>query len=305
MRQEPGVANDFFIFRFSDTPGANPTLRNASRIEYNFLDVMLGYSWDWGSISLGKGNTTYGHERNGNIIISDRPSSYPNLRLDIKPLDWLSFNYLHGWLNSNIVDTSAAYSTFRYRGNENTDRQVYIQKYLAIHSITVEPYKNLTFSFGESVIYKGEPKYQFLIPIVPFSILGGYIGNEEKSNKFNTQFFMSLSSKNHIPNTHLYLNYLIDEFSATSVYDSLIDYSKYALSMGASIVDIPINNLTLDLEYTKVFPSTYQHFNPALTYASFGFLNSYAYTLGHWAGDNTEIIYGSLNYRIIRGLDFT
>ncbi len=33
------------------------------------------------------------------------------LRLDIKPVDWLRFNYMHGWLSSDVPDSNSFFIT--------------------------------------------------------------------------------------------------------------------------------------------------------------------------------------------------
>ncbi|GBD91139.1 hypothetical protein BMS3Abin04_01864 [bacterium BMS3Abin04] len=60
-----------------------------------------------------------------------------------------------------------------------------------------------------------------------------------------------------------------------------------------------MENLTWKVEYTKIYPFAYVHYIPSLTYQN----NSY--NLGHWIGHNGDLIYSSLNYRFIRGLQAT
>ena len=59
---------------------------------------------------------------------------------------------------------------------------------------------------------------------------------------------------------------------------------------------MPIENLTATIEYTKIYPFVYKHYIQTKDYKSAG------YSLGHWMGQNADLIYASLNYRLIRGL---
>jgi hypothetical protein len=66
--------------------------------------------------------------------------------------------------------------------------------------------------------------------------------------------------------------------------------------VGISIADLPINNLTITIEYTRINPYVYGHHDPAQTYT-----NS-SYLMGHWMGHNADLFYLDFNYRFIRGL---
>jgi hypothetical protein len=59
---------------------------------------------------------------------------------------------------------------------------------------------------------------------------------------------------------------------------------------------LPINNLKITAEYTRILPYCYKHYIPTQTY------ESSSYLLGHWIGHNADLLYGSINYRILRGL---
>jgi hypothetical protein len=63
------------------------------------------YTW-WGSIGLIKDNIVWGDSYNSSNIISGRAPSFPMLTLNLKPVRWLEFNYIHGWLVSNVIDSS-------------------------------------------------------------------------------------------------------------------------------------------------------------------------------------------------------
>ena len=55
---------------------------------------------------------------NGLLVMSQKAPSFPLIRLDINPIEWLSFNYFHAWIASDVVDTTSLYPT------ENGDSKI-------------------------------------------------------------------------------------------------------------------------------------------------------------------------------------
>ena len=89
----------------------------------------ITYSWSWGSIMVGKDHFIMGTAYNGSNILSGRTPSFPLIRLRIKPVKWAELNYIHGWLVSEVVDSSR---TTYFPGGE---RVVYHPKYIAANQI--------------------------------------------------------------------------------------------------------------------------------------------------------------------------
>jgi hypothetical protein len=119
-----------------NTPATGIVTRIASnRKSHNFSELRGGISYGWnnGSISFGQDYLLWGYGENGRIVLSDKAPAYPYIRFDYKPLPWLSFNYTHAWLNSNVLDSNRTYGT----GSTTFGgiRQVYVPKFMASHSI--------------------------------------------------------------------------------------------------------------------------------------------------------------------------
>jgi len=126
----------------------------------------------------------------------------------------------------------------------------------------------------------------------------------------NSQFFLSVSSKSHLKNTHLYGTLFVDEITLKGIngtifldgqsFNDVSDPKKLRLqlgyTLGASVTDLLVDNLTLTAEYTKINPFVYGHHTPAQTYT-----NS-SYLMGHWIGHNSDLVHLGLNYRFLRGL---
>jgi len=265
-----------------------------NKMEYNGLNAVLATDWSWGSFSVGKGFHEWGYGESGLLVLSQKPPSYGFIRLDVKPVDWLKFNYMHGWLSSGIPDSNS----FFY----NTAGEIsfsFINKFIATHSLIITPVSGLDLSVGESIIYDDELELLYLMPIMFFRLADHQLSNQLNAAGGNAQFFFGVSSKGQLRNTHLYGTLFIDEITLSGLFDTYKQRNQLGFTLGGSITDLPIENLTATIEYTKIYPFVYRHYIQTKNYQSAD------YSLGHWMGHNADLIYGSLNYRFIRGLQAT
>jgi hypothetical protein len=259
-------------------------------INYSDIRASLNYKFKNGNISFGKDNILWGYGENGNIVLSNKAPSCPNIRLDYNPIKWLNFNYTHAWLNSNIIDSSLSYLNNSGR-LDNDKRILFVQKFMATHSIQITPMKGLNFAFGESIIYSDKMDPGFLIPINLFKFYDNNRSNYLIEAGSNGQYFFSINSRNQIKNTHLYGTLFIDEIKVSAIFDKKEKRNQLGYTLGASITDVLIPYLTIGAEYTRVNPFVYDNLIPAQTYTSYGF------NLGDWMGDNFDraILYARYN----------
>ena len=278
---ETGTVNNNYREE-SATPG-NVLIGAKSDNKINYTDIRanINYSFKKGNISFGKDNILWGYGENSNIVLSNKVPSYPYIRLDYKPLKWLNFNYTHAWLNSNIADSSLSYFTNTGR-IDNDYRLVFINKYLATHSIEVQAMKGLNIAIGESIVYSNKMDPGFLIPINLFKFYDNNRSNYLIEAGSNGQYFLSVSSRNQIKNTHLYSTLFIDEIKVSSMFNKTESRNQLGFNLGGSITDIFIPYLTIGAEYTRVNPFVYSNLIPAQTYSS------YNYSLGDWMGNNFD-----------------
>jgi hypothetical protein len=255
--------------------------KSDNKINYTDIRANINYSFKKGNISFGKDNLIWGYGENSNIVLSNKAPSYPYIRLDYKPLKWLNFNYTHAWLNSNIADSSLSYFTNTGR-IENDFRLVFVQKYIATHSIEIEAMKGLNIAIGESIVYSDKMDPGFLIPINLFKFYDNNRSNYLIEAGSNGQYFLSLSSRNQIKNTHLYSTLFIDEIKVSSIFNKTERRNQLGYNLGGSITDVFIPYLSLGAEYTRVNPFVYSNLIPAQTYTS------YNYSLGDWMGNNFD-----------------
>jgi hypothetical protein len=278
---ETGSVNNNFREE-SATPGTILVgAKTDNKINYTDIRANINYSWKKGNISFGKDNIVWGYGENSNLVLSNKAPSYPYIRLDYKPLKWLNFNYTHTWLNSNIADSSLSYLTNSGRIN-NDFRLLFVQKFLATHSIEVQAMKGLNVAIGESIVYSDKMDPGFLIPINLFKFYDNNRSNYLIEAGSNGQYFLSLSSKNQIKRTHLYSTLFIDEIKVNAIFNKTESRNQLGFNLGGSITDVFIHYLTLGAEYSRVNPFVYSNLIPAQTYTS------YNYSLGDWMGNNFD-----------------
>ena len=252
-----------------------------NQINYSEIRANLSYSWKNGSISFGKDNMNWGYGENGKLVLSNKTPSYPYIRFDYAPVKWMSFNYMHAWLNSNIVDSNLSYNT--YTGGVSGDTRVlYTQKYLVTHSLIFKPIKGLNIALGESIIYSDKLDPGFLMPVNLFKFYDNNRSNYSINAGSNGQYFLQISSRNQIKNTHLYASTFIDEIRVGEIFNKSKSRNQLGYTIGGSVTDVMVPYLTLGAEYTRINPFVYSNLIPAQTYTS------YNYSLGDWMGNNFD-----------------
>ena len=271
-------------------------------IDYSDVNSTISYDWKWGDAEVAKDYIEYGYAKSGNIVLSNKAPSFPYFRIHLNPVKWLNFSYFHAWLSSDVIDTLFL---MVYR------RDIFVNKYYAFHALTVTPLNGLDLTIGESIVYSYRMEPLYLMPFMCFYLADDWISNRhDKPGDANSQIFFSVSSKNHIKNTHLYGTVFIDELTLKGINGSpFVDPStignslddkrlrpQLACTIGLSVTDLPIDNLTFTTEYTRINPYVYGHHDPAQTYTSSSYL------LGDWIGHNADLFYLNFNYRFIRGL---
>jgi hypothetical protein len=276
------------------TANINP---NAKTVNYSNFRGSISYSWNNGSISVGQDQMLWGYGQNGRVVLSDKAPAYPMIRLDYQPLKWLRFNYMYAILNSAVIDSAASYS----KGNDlyGTDREQYVNKYFVSHTLTFLPLKGLSLSVGESMVTSDNFQVGYLIPIMFFKAFDQYDSRYKLSTGSNGQFFFNVSSRNHIPKTHIYASLFIDEIRTGSIFNKAKSRNQLGYNIGATRTDVFIPYLTLGMEYTRVNPFAYNNLIPAQTYTN------QTYLLGDWIGQNADRVSAWATYNPIPRLTTT
>ena len=276
---------EYFTLREGHVYKNNPN----GGVDYFEMKGGVTVSWNWGTVGLLNDRFTWGNNYHGANILSDKAPPFPYLYLHLKPAKWVEFSYIHGWLNSNVIDSSRSY----YTGDKY--RVVYRNKYIAANMFTFTPFKRLNLSFGNSIIYSDvniNPVY--LIPFMFFNAVDANRTGYNDPASSNSQLFFDISSRQ-IKHLHLYLTLFIDELKMSRV--SHPDQQNFtSWKAGLRVSDFPLQNLSFTFEWTKTNPMTYKHYIPATSFAS----NDYS--MGNYLRDNSLEYYFALGYKPIRGL---
>ena len=251
----------------------------------------------WGSIGFVKDNIIWGDNYYGSNIISGNAPSFPMITLNLKPCKWFEFNYIHGFLVSNVLDSSFYYSEV------NNDYEVINKsyrskpKYLAANMFTFKPIKGLDISFGNSIIYAEKlPNAAYYLPFAFYKALDKIQTRGLLIENQNSQLFFNISSRN-IKHLHLYASFYFDEIQFKRFTKKTKDKNPFSYKFGFNVTNFPLKNLSLTGEFTRTNIINYKHSIEELTWASNGI------NLGHYLGDNSQDIYVALAYKPIKGLN--
>jgi hypothetical protein len=280
------IAPEYFVHQ-SGVPFKN---YGDEGIDYSEARGGMMVSWKWGSFGLVKDHVEWGTGYNGTNIQSGRAPSFAMIKLHLKPVRWFEFDYYHGWLVSQVIDSANSYYS------NGTYRKVFYPKYMAANMFTFYPVRNLIFSFGNSIIYSdlGGPHAAYMIPFLFYKSVDHTLNATTGGVGQNSQMFFNISSRN-IKYLHLYVSLFMDDFSINHFRES-DEYNLLSWKFGFRLSDFPLKNLSLIAEYTHTNPVVYQHKIETITYTS------NRYNMGHYLRDNSREIYVALLYKPIRGL---
>lgn len=246
-------------------------------------------SWNWGAIGFVKEQVMWGNNYNGSNIFSGRTPSFGQLKLEIKPASWFEFNYFHGWLVSDVIDSSRSY------WDGDTYREVMHSKFIAANMFSFMPWKYLNISLGNSVIYSDiGVQAAYLVPFLFYKSVDHTLNSTNNYAGQNAQMFLDISSRN-IKHLHLFFSMYIDEFSISRVYNSE-EHNFISYKGGLRLSNWPLKDLIFTMEYTYTLPMVYQHRTSTTTFET----NSY--NLGHYMRDNAQDLFLLITFKPIRGL---
>ena len=252
----------------------------------------ISYSNQFMTIGLKKDNIIWGDSYHCSNILSGRAPSFPMIYLQLKPAKWFELNYFHGWLVSNVWD-----STNYYIDNLDAKHYRLQNKYIAANMFTFTPFNKLKLSVGNAIVYAEQnvlPSY--FIPIAFYKSMDHVLNKGLGAENQNSQLFFNFSSRN-IKHVHLYGSLYIDEFQLRRLRPDSRDKNPVSMKAGVHLSDFILKNFSFTGEYTQTNIINYKHSIPALTYAS----NSYF--MGHYLVDNSRELYLGMKFKPIRGLD--
>ncbi len=262
-------------------------------IEYSDVKGSINFNWNWGSVSLKKDYVQWGHGKFGQLILSDKSPSYPHIQLQLKPVEWLRFSYIHGWLSSQVYDS--AYFYYSYPGSiSQTLIKSYIPKYIAANIITLSPLQWLDVSAGNAVVYGGELRPEFFIPFMFYKFLDHNSGRGDV-NDANGVMYFDITAK-YPTNFKWYSTLFVDVTEIRNILDNDFHNTWIGFTLGGKTINLLFDNLDLSVEYTRINPWVYEHRNEVTNYKHL------KYSLGHWLGQNADQFRIQFDFQLLRGL---
>ncbi len=294
--RDKGQFGDNVDIKKTFTPETGAYYKNApDGIEYNDVKGSINFNWNWGSVSIIKDYFQWGHGNFGNLYLSTKAPDYPRIELHLKPVEWLRFSYIHGWLNSLVIDSSKIHYE-HLESIEPTIKEAYINKYIAANMLTVSPLIGLDISVGNSFVYSGDLRPEMFIPFLFFKWLDHNTGRGSV-NDGNGTIYLDISAK-YPKEFQFYSSVFIDVTEIRNVLENNFKNTQVGYTFGVKKVDLFFSNLDINIEYTRINPWVYEHKYESTTYKHLD------YSLGHWLGQNADLLKVQFNYQPVRGLKF-
>ncbi len=268
----------------------------ANGIEFSDVKGNISYDFENGSLSLKKEYVNVGSGKFGQLILSDKSPSFPHLELKFNPVDWLEVFFMHGWLNSQVLDSNNFYYSYSSKIEPRLVKS-FINKYIALNYITIKPNSWLKFSLGNSFVYSGDLRPEMFIPVMYYKVMDHNTGRGI-ANDGNGMIFSDLNIS-YFRNINFYSTLLIDVLEIRSLLKGEFFKQWIGFTIGSKFVNLGINNLDFFIEYTRVNPWVYEN---KYTTSNYQHLN---YVLGHWVGNNADLFSLLINYKFIRELSLS
>lgn len=273
---------------FSSETGVQVLTNESDLIDYSETRGGITYSWNIGSITAAKDFLHIGSSSQSSIILSNKAPSFPYLRFELQPTKWFRYNFIHAWLDSDLIDSS----TVRYTGVESTRlNRSYshssLQKYYVSHSLSFQPFEDWWLTFGESIIYGDELEFVYFLPVF-YRLADHYISIGGADTGDNAQLFFNTSYIWAQIKSKLYFTLYIDELSIDDLIKGGDNAQVFALTLGGQFTNPLWSDNFITLEYNAIRPYVGMNADPLHTY------ESSEYQLGHWIGSNSVQIYAEM-----------
>ncbi|MEO8231393.1 MAG: capsule assembly Wzi family protein [Ignavibacteriota bacterium] len=229
------------------------------------------------SVQLGREDVTLGYGYGSKLVLSgDNPT-----------MDFIKFNFDYGIISY----TSLHASTTGYFSFTLDDRYT---KYFAHNHLKLKFNNLFDIGVGETMIYSGRGiEFAYLTPVAFYKFI-----EMETQDKDNGNLYFDIQTK-FVKNLELQATFLLDEDILSNLGDLEKYTNKTAYQLGAFWYQpLNINDLSLILEYTRIRPYVYTHFDIKNNYTAFGA------NLGHRIGPNADELMIRTNYNFnewIRG----
>ncbi|OYT15625.1 MAG: hypothetical protein B7C24_12050 [Bacteroidetes bacterium 4572_77] len=197
-------------------PGGNFKNSEKGGVDWSEMRGGVTFSWKWGEIGLIKDHYTWGSNNHGANIFSGKQPSFAQISLKLKPAFWLEFNYVHGWLVSEVVDSVRSY--WDGTGEDRRYRAIFRPKWISANMFTIKPIKGLNFSIGNSIVYSDTDHAAYWIPIFVYKSVDHTLNATDSYGQAgqNSQLFTDVSIRL-IKHLHIYGSLFSDEIKFSRI----------------------------------------------------------------------------------------
>jgi hypothetical protein len=234
-------------------------------------------------------NMQFGYDKNfigdghRSLFLSDFTA--PNLFLKFNTRIW-KLNY-----------TNLFMELFPTKKSANNNNEVLARKYSAMHHLSINATKWLNVGLFEGIIFGRADHFDFsyLVPVIFLRSIEGNNGSPDNAN-IGIDFKTNIAKK-----AQLYGQILIDELNFQELKkDKNWWGNKIGYQLGGKYLDLfNIPNLDLQLEWNRIRPFTYSHFD------SVGSYTHYNQPLAHQLGANMQEFIGIVRYQPLTKLYLT
>lgn len=241
------------------------------------------YSFNGGYVGLIRDHVRWGYGHYGSNILDINTVPFAQLKLHLSPTEWFKFDYLHGSLQSDVMDSSTISNV---NGVTTFD---YHNKYIVSNMFSLRPWKPLWVSFGNSIIYsKRNPEPTFFVPVMFYKSADHYLNGRKNNAGGNAQMFAAISFRP-FKKVHLYSTGFVDEISLRRAMDPDLHSNWFSVKSGMRLSNL-LPNMIITLEHLRTNAMVYKHYIETTDYTNAG------YNMGHYLRDNAR--------EIIAGIDF-
>jgi hypothetical protein len=230
------------------------------------------------SVQLGREDITLGYGYGSKLVLAgDNPT-----------MDFLKFNFDYGIISYTALHASTS-------GYFNFNPEERYTKYFAHNHLKLKFNKLFDIGIGETMIYSGRGiEFAYLSPVAFYKFI-----EMETQDKDNGNLYFDLQTK-FVKNLELQATFLLDEDILSNLGDLEKYTNKTAYQVGAFWYQpFKINDLSLILEYTKIRPYVYTHYDIKNNYTAFGA------NLGHRIGPNADELMLRSNYNFNEWIRFS
>ncbi|MEX2596555.1 MAG: hypothetical protein WEC59_06440, partial [Salibacteraceae bacterium] len=226
----------------------------------------------------------WGYGNFGSNILDINTVPFTQLKVHFSPTDWFKFDYIHGSLQSDVVDSSTIANV---NGVNTFD---YHNKYIAGNMISFRPWKPLWISVGNSIVYsKRTPEPTFFIPVMFFKSADHYLNRRNNNAGGNAQMFAAFSFRP-IDRVHFYSTVFVDEISLRRSRDPEQHTNWFSIKSGVKLSNI-VPNTSITVEHIRSNAMVYKHYITTTDYTNAG------YNMGHYLRDNAREMIAAIDFK--------